>query len=79
LTPCCKSAGAISSVPDNLNGLNVLIAHLILDWSVTLLDHKLKVADSSQYCRVTFFVNGSRQVKSSWWLNIVREKEFCIL
>jgi len=38
LTSCCKSASTILSVPADLNSLNVLIAHLILDWSLTILD-----------------------------------------
>jgi len=38
LTSCCKSASTVPSVPADLNGINVLIAHRILDWSLTILD-----------------------------------------
>jgi hypothetical protein len=32
------NAGTITSVPADLNGLNVFIAHLVLDRAMTLLD-----------------------------------------
>jgi len=36
-TPCCKRAGKIPSFPADLNGLNVFITHLILDWLMFFL------------------------------------------